>query len=388
MKKDLIYPDYYGGQGAPYSPVKVSRAWNLNFPLGSAIKYIARAGKKHKDTYVEDLRKAITFLTEEIEAAESSQKAPHRMSILEGSKKPTHQENIAQKSQAYDVFYAITLEVKEDNEEEKLIDTMQAYFITNNKNMTDAMIRQKFLGKLKDPRGLSEVFYSVKSLRKIAKPYFVGNPAPINVFDEDSLNYPKMEFPPEYTNKEPEKSIYKVTYSVHDGGETPRLVGVWSGFLITDTDQMTPVQVGYEFVKGVGLQFGVNISTEVKEGNTEYRVQLVEKVTEKELNKDENRGLVRVNFSQSKKNLTDFINSEERTRITSIYKVSYNVLSLDLKPHTIAALEGYLLTNEIYLTSAQIHFVFHKGIMEKMFRGQKVKYRVTGYEQVAKEEYQ
>lgn len=40
---------------------------NLNYHRGNAIKYISRAGKKHKDTEVEDLKKAIWYLNREIE---------------------------------------------------------------------------------------------------------------------------------------------------------------------------------------------------------------------------------------------------------------------------------------------------------------------------------
>lgn len=42
----------------------------LNFCLGSAIKYISRAGKKHPNKIVEDLRKAIAFIEREIKEHE------------------------------------------------------------------------------------------------------------------------------------------------------------------------------------------------------------------------------------------------------------------------------------------------------------------------------
>ena len=38
----------------------------LNYCLGNAIKYIARAGKKNPNTYIEDLKKAIQYLEKEI----------------------------------------------------------------------------------------------------------------------------------------------------------------------------------------------------------------------------------------------------------------------------------------------------------------------------------
>lgn len=39
----------------------------FNYHLGSAIKYISRAGKKAADKYVEDLRKAIWYIERQIE---------------------------------------------------------------------------------------------------------------------------------------------------------------------------------------------------------------------------------------------------------------------------------------------------------------------------------
>ena len=45
------------------------RDQGLNFHLGNAIKYICRAG--HKDSKAEDLKKAIHYLTNELEATTS-----------------------------------------------------------------------------------------------------------------------------------------------------------------------------------------------------------------------------------------------------------------------------------------------------------------------------
>ena len=49
-----------------YEPNDVIRGWGLNFNLGSAVKYIARAGRK--DDIIQDLEKAKKFLEFEIEA--------------------------------------------------------------------------------------------------------------------------------------------------------------------------------------------------------------------------------------------------------------------------------------------------------------------------------
>lgn len=68
-KKEMVnHPDHYGGD-VPYEAKKVIRAWGLNFPLGSATKYICRAGKKGetKEQQIEDLQKAVWHLQDEIE---------------------------------------------------------------------------------------------------------------------------------------------------------------------------------------------------------------------------------------------------------------------------------------------------------------------------------
>lgn len=66
-KPEQIRPTYYGGPADPLEPVKVINAWALDFELGNAIKYIARAGKKDSATHVEDLKKAITYINLEIQ---------------------------------------------------------------------------------------------------------------------------------------------------------------------------------------------------------------------------------------------------------------------------------------------------------------------------------
>lgn len=57
---------YYGGSDNPYEAIKVIEAWGLNFSLGNVIKYVSRAGKKNKDTYLEDLKKAKWYIEREI----------------------------------------------------------------------------------------------------------------------------------------------------------------------------------------------------------------------------------------------------------------------------------------------------------------------------------
>ena len=57
-----IRPDYYKSGGMEV--FEVIDAFNLDFNLGNAFKYIARAGKKGDKA--EDLRKAVTYLNREI----------------------------------------------------------------------------------------------------------------------------------------------------------------------------------------------------------------------------------------------------------------------------------------------------------------------------------
>ena len=64
------HPKHYGGQDNPYEAIKVIDAWELGFSLGNTVKYISRAGKKGKDTELEDLRKALWYLQHHIERLE------------------------------------------------------------------------------------------------------------------------------------------------------------------------------------------------------------------------------------------------------------------------------------------------------------------------------
>lgn len=63
-------------------PKDVIRAWGLNFNLGSAVKYISRAG--HKDDIVQDLKKAQEFIQFEIDAIEGAR--------AERKDKPKHED--------------------------------------------------------------------------------------------------------------------------------------------------------------------------------------------------------------------------------------------------------------------------------------------------------
>ena len=59
------HPAHYGGDTV-YEVIKVLRAWQLNFALSNAVKYIARAGKKDPAKTIEDMEKARWYLDREI----------------------------------------------------------------------------------------------------------------------------------------------------------------------------------------------------------------------------------------------------------------------------------------------------------------------------------
>ena len=60
----VSHPSHYT-EGRKYEPRKVIADWGLNFNLGNAVKYVARAGRKGDK--IEDLRKAIQYIEFEIE---------------------------------------------------------------------------------------------------------------------------------------------------------------------------------------------------------------------------------------------------------------------------------------------------------------------------------
>lgn len=77
MEHNAVKSPLHYTAGRTYEPKDVIRDWGLNFNLGSALKYIARAGRKGNT--VEDLEKAREYLAFEIEAlkAEIAGKAPY-----------------------------------------------------------------------------------------------------------------------------------------------------------------------------------------------------------------------------------------------------------------------------------------------------------------------
>lgn len=64
-ENDLVnHPNHYGGKDNPYETIKVIENWKLNFNLGNAIKYLARAD--HKENKLQDLEKAKWYIQREI----------------------------------------------------------------------------------------------------------------------------------------------------------------------------------------------------------------------------------------------------------------------------------------------------------------------------------
>lgn len=66
-KKEMVnHPSHYGGSENLYEAIKVIEAWDLDFCLGNTVKYISRAGKKDKQTEIQDLEKARWYLDRKI----------------------------------------------------------------------------------------------------------------------------------------------------------------------------------------------------------------------------------------------------------------------------------------------------------------------------------
>lgn len=71
-KRDPIKPDYYND--TKIAPIDVIEDWDLDFCLGSALKYIKRAGKKDNNPSVQDLNKVIWYVKRRIQELEEASK--------------------------------------------------------------------------------------------------------------------------------------------------------------------------------------------------------------------------------------------------------------------------------------------------------------------------
>jgi len=75
--EDMVsHPSHYNKGNPVYEPYKVIKAWDCNFNIGNAIKYLARY--RNKWDALEDLEKAKQYIDFEIEALkEAGQKNPN-----------------------------------------------------------------------------------------------------------------------------------------------------------------------------------------------------------------------------------------------------------------------------------------------------------------------
>lgn len=64
--EQVNHPSHYGGD-TTYETIKVIEAWELDFHLGNAVKYISRAGKKDTEKELVDLEKALWYLERKID---------------------------------------------------------------------------------------------------------------------------------------------------------------------------------------------------------------------------------------------------------------------------------------------------------------------------------
>jgi hypothetical protein len=65
MKDMVNHPPHYTAHPSGIETIQVTR--HMNFNLGNAMKYIWRAGIKDQDKTIEDLKKAIFYINDEIE---------------------------------------------------------------------------------------------------------------------------------------------------------------------------------------------------------------------------------------------------------------------------------------------------------------------------------
>ena len=68
QKEKINHPEHYNSGNI--EAIEVIEDWNLDFHLGNAIKYICRAGNKSKESYKQDLEKAIWYLQRKVDGLE------------------------------------------------------------------------------------------------------------------------------------------------------------------------------------------------------------------------------------------------------------------------------------------------------------------------------
>lgn len=76
-KEMVNHPSHYGGADNPYEAIKVIEAWEADFNIGTALRYLCRCGKKTiggsaEEMRLEDLKKARWYLNREIQNIEKA----------------------------------------------------------------------------------------------------------------------------------------------------------------------------------------------------------------------------------------------------------------------------------------------------------------------------
>ena len=67
---DMVnHPSHYTSHPSGIEAIEVTR--HMNFNLGNAMKYLWRAGIKDDNKHIEDLKKAIFYINDEIQRVES-----------------------------------------------------------------------------------------------------------------------------------------------------------------------------------------------------------------------------------------------------------------------------------------------------------------------------
>lgn len=70
---NVIHPSHYNS--GKIEVIEAIEDWKLNFHLGNAVKYIARAGKKDPQKFDEDIEKAIWYLQRFVEYRQTACKS-------------------------------------------------------------------------------------------------------------------------------------------------------------------------------------------------------------------------------------------------------------------------------------------------------------------------
>jgi len=78
MKRKVYdHPSYYNS--GKIEVIDVIEDWDLNFSLGSVVKYAARCGKKAGETVEDDLTKALWYLKRDLKRIKKARRKMNRM---------------------------------------------------------------------------------------------------------------------------------------------------------------------------------------------------------------------------------------------------------------------------------------------------------------------